>query len=286
MINDPKCKSVLTTLKNKVKHELKDNFVGAYVHGSLATGDPVAWSDLDVVIVIKKDIPKAQIEPLQKLHRKLYNELESPWGQRLELSYVPIDIFRKRTTEPMDPPYEQRSDSWVDPSTKTSPQFYPFWYLDNGAKELVRSEHDNTQIVRWTVREKGIVLEGPEPKTIIDPVSKVDLVNDLKRTFNMIENKWNNPESLNSLGMQTFFVTLCCRAQHCLHTGVIASKKVASEWACQTLNKKYFDLIKTAYEHWLTDRAALFSLPADPDSVALTMDLISDTTSALNAFRA
>ncbi len=284
MIEAPNYKLVLTTLKNEVKDELKDNFVGAYVHGSLATGDPVAWSDLDVVIVIKEDISKEAITSLQKLHLKLYDKLESPWGQRLELSYVPMDIFRKRSTVPRDPPNEPRSDDWIDPSTQAPPQFYPFWYLDNGAKELVRSEHDNTQIVRWTVREKGIVLEGPDPKTIIDPVSKTDLVSDLKNTFNMIASKWNNPESLNSLGMQTFFVTLCCRALHCLHSGIIASKKVASEWAQQTLNEEYSDLIKSAYEHWLGDRAVLFTMPADPDSVAQTVALISRTVSALNNY--
>jgi hypothetical protein len=155
-------------------------------------------------------------------------------------------------------------------------------YLDNGAKQLVRSEHDNTQIVRWVVREKGIVLEGPDPKGIIDPVSKADLINDLKTTFNMISDKWNNPESLNSLGMQNFFVTLCCRAQHCLHTGTIASKKVASVWAQKTLREQYRDLIKEANEAWLGDRTVLFSTPSNADAIKLTMELVNDTTLALN----
>jgi len=282
MISNPTQKAMLTHLTNELKKILKDNFIGAYVHGSLATGDPVSSSDIDVVIVIKKDITLNEIESFQQLHHKLYYELESPWGQRLELSYTPIDIFRKRQIESRDPPNEPRTNEWIDPSTQAPPQFYPFWYLDNGAKQLVRSEHDNTQIVRWVVREKGIVLEGPDPKDIIDPVSKADLISDLKNTFNMISEKWNNPESLSSLGMQTFFVTLCCRAQHCLHTGTIASKKVASVWAQQTLGEEYRDLIKEANEAWLGDRTVLFSTPSNADAIKLTMELVSDTTLALN----
>ena len=98
----------------------------------------------------------------------------------------------------------------------------------------------------------------------------------------MISDKWNNPESLNSLGMQTFFVTLCCRAQHCLHTGTIASKKVASIWAQQTLGEQYRDLIKEANEAWLGDRTILFSTPSSADAIKLTMELVNDTTLALN----
>jgi len=285
MLNNPVQKTMLTKLKNEIKAALKNNFIGAYVHGSLATGDAVAWSDLDVVIVIQKDITATEIEALQQLHRKLFDELEAPWGQRLELSYAPIDIFRKRKIEPRDPPHEPRSNTWLDPSTQASPQFYPFWYLDNGANHLVRSEHDNTQIVRWVVREKGIVLEGPDPKNILDPVSKTDLIDDMKNTFNLIAEKWNNPASLNSLGMQTFFVTLCCRAQHCLHTGIIASKKVASDWAQLALAEQYRDLIRQAHEAWLGDRSTLFSSPLnDAKAIQLTMALIKETSSALNTY--
>jgi predicted nucleotidyltransferase len=284
-LSNPMQKTILTQLKDEVKAALKENFIGAYVHGSLATGDSVDWSDLDVIVVIKEDISAERIEPLQQLHHKLYKILEAPWGQRLELSYIPMEIIRKRKLEPRDPPHEPRSNKWVDPSTQSLPQFYPFWYLDNGADHLVRSEHDNTQIVRWVVREKGIVLDGPDPKNIIDPVSKSDLISDMKNTFNLIAPKWNNPESLNSLGMQTFFVILCCRAQHCLHTGIIASKKVASEWAQQTLEKQYRDLIKVAYESWLQDRASLFATPSNANAIKLTMALVNDTTSALNDYR-
>lgn len=56
MISNPTQKVMLTHLNNEIKTFLKDNFIGTYVHGSLATGDAVSSSDIDVVIVIKKDI--------------------------------------------------------------------------------------------------------------------------------------------------------------------------------------------------------------------------------------
>ncbi len=81
MLNHPIHKTILTKLKDEVKIVLKENFIGAYVHGLLATGDSVDWSDLDVVVLIKEDILLEKIKPLQKLHRKLYDELESPWSR-------------------------------------------------------------------------------------------------------------------------------------------------------------------------------------------------------------
>ncbi|MFN2625754.1 MAG: hypothetical protein ABR520_06670 [Mycobacteriales bacterium] len=51
----------------------------------------------------------------------------------------------------------------------------PYWYLDNGASKLARSNHCNTAIVRWTLRERGIVLAGPPPATLIDVVPPAEL---------------------------------------------------------------------------------------------------------------
>lgn len=279
----PACKSVLVNLKNAIKSELKANFIAAYIHGSMATGDFLAESDIDIVIVVKEDIARNAIVALQSLHQKLHETLESPWGQRLELSYIPEAILRRRGDIPRDPPGEPRDKNWLDPCMQSPPRFYPFWYLDNGARKLVRSEHDNTQIVRWTLREKGIVLEGPHPETLIDPVTKNDLIEDLRNTFKLVSSQWNNRESLHSLGMQTFFVTLCCRALHCFNTGIIVSKKAASEWAENLLDKKYRNLVRSAYTHWLGDRSILFSTPADLDSIVLTMALVEETAQVLGS---
>jgi hypothetical protein len=65
----------------------------------------------------------------------------------------------------------------------TPPRVYPFWYLDHGADTLVRSEHDNTQVVRWCLREKSVVLTGSDPRDLIDPVSPAALRAEVRETM-------------------------------------------------------------------------------------------------------
>ena len=65
------------------------------------------------------------------------------------------------------------------------PLAYPFWYLDHGSDTLVRSEHDNSQVVRWCLREKGVVLAGPDPATLVDPVSPAALKAEVRRTMDL-----------------------------------------------------------------------------------------------------
>ena len=137
----PKVNPVLATLVARISERLDGNFVGAYLHGSLAVGDFNSSSDIDVIVVIKRDLKQSEIASFQDLHRALFAERPPPWGQRIELSYAPADILRRWSLTPCDPPDFPRSADWRDPSTAIPPRTYPFWYFDNGAQELVRSEH-------------------------------------------------------------------------------------------------------------------------------------------------
>jgi hypothetical protein len=155
----------------------------------------------------------------------------------------------------------------------TPPTAYPFWYLDNGANRLVRSEHDNSNIVRWVTREKGITLLGPDPKILIDPVSPKDLRNCIVKILRFVNEKWASKEAINSRMLQTFFVTLCVRALHSIVTGTVASKKTATEWAIENMNSKWHPLIKSAWSEWQERREQLCE-DADQLSVEQTVSLI------------
>jgi hypothetical protein len=60
----------------------------------------------------------------------------------------------------------------------------PWFYLDNGATEFQWDNHDNTAVVRWSLRAHGVVLAGPDPKAIVEPISEDDLRADVLTAVN------------------------------------------------------------------------------------------------------
>src|ERR1017187_6574433 len=43
-------------------------------------------------------------------------------------------------------------------------------YIDHGWRRMQWSTHCNTEVVRWSVRECGVTLTGPDPRTLVDEV--------------------------------------------------------------------------------------------------------------------
>src|SRR5947208_2833867 len=44
-------------------------------------------------------------------------------------------------------------------------------FVDNGSSRLVPDSHCNTALVRWVLREHGVVMAGPDPKSLVEPVA-------------------------------------------------------------------------------------------------------------------
>jgi hypothetical protein len=141
---------------------------------------------------------------------------------------------------------------------------------------LVRSEHDNTRVVRWVVREKGITLAGPAPSALIEPVSSQDLASELYDMLRLINEYWSTAEAIGQGGIQAFFVTLCCRALYTLKTGEVTSKKAATEWASTHIENNWRGLIETAWWRWSNARSTLNG-PADPLAVQQTIEVMRYT---------
>ena len=260
--------AVLAHLTDQVRAILGDNLVGLYLQGSFAVGDADEMSDCDFLAAIALDLTAEERARLQAMHAAMHDLPHEPWRLRLEGSYAPVDILRRQSDQPRDPPDGPRGPNWGDPGMGGAPaRFYPFVYLDHGAKVLVRSEHDNSQVVRWCLREKGVVLAGPDPRTLIDPVTPEMLRTEVRATMDLAL-----ALDLQPMGMkawQSFWVGLYCRMLHTMATGQVWSKRASAAWAQQHLGPDWAPLIARAQAIKEGDRAVAME-PADPAEVAAT----------------
>jgi hypothetical protein len=81
---------------------------------------------------------------------------------------------------------------------------------------LIRSDHCNTILVRWIVREKGVTLAGPPPKSLIDPISEELLKAEIFETLtNWGQQILDNPGAYNNRFAQTLHVDVLSRFRHC-----------------------------------------------------------------------
>jgi hypothetical protein len=260
--------AVLEHLVDGAKAALGRNFVGAYLQGSFAVGDFTPWSDCDFIVVTARDIRPGELQPLQALHAGIHELPYAYWRTGLEGSYAPAPILRRWSTTPRDPPGQPRAEGWADPGTSGSPPLaYPFWYLDHGSDHLVRSEHDNTQVVRWCLRERGVVLAGPPLTELIDPIAPAALKAEVRGTIDRVFAVDLQPMHL--VAWQAFWVGLFCRILHTLETGEVTSKRAAMTWAEGALAPQWRDLIARAKALKKGDPEES-ARPADPALVAAT----------------
>jgi hypothetical protein len=220
----PDLNGVLHELVAGAQASLAENFCGAYLSGSFALGDADEHSDVDFIVVIHEQLGAQEESALQALHGRLY-ALDVPWAQHLEGSYVPKESFRR-----------------VDPLGT------PYLFLDNGARELVWDEHCNTAVARWSLREHGIALAGPGPKSLVDPVTAEQLRSEA-RTKLLEYVDWAKSPKM-SRWKQPYLVITYCRMLHTLSVGTVVSKREAGEWALGALDGRWTPLV----QHALDDR--------------------------------
>ena len=258
--SNPELNAILHELVKSVQEILKDNFVSAYLQGSLAIGDWDNDSDVDFMIVVENDISDTDLQALQIMHARIYN-LESEWTKHLEGSYFPKNILKSGNSA--------NKGLWYLDNT-----FKGLWYLNNTFDKLALSNHDNTLVVRWVVREHGITLAGIPAKELIDFVPANDLRKEILSTMQewgneiisggwKMENKWAQP----------FVVLMYCRMLHSLNTGRINSKLSGVQWAKNTLDSRWTGLIQRAWDE-RPNPSLKVRQPADTIEVKDTIEFV------------
>ena len=247
--------AILQVLLSSVQTILGNHFIGLYLYGSLASGDfDPQRSDIDFVVVTAAEIPDELLPALKAMHERIAAN-GSKWAAELEGSYISRPALRR-----------------YDPTQARHP------HLERGGSLSVE-QHDSDWIIQCHIlREHGVVLAGPAPHTLIDPV----LPNELRQAVLGILREWwatmlHDASSLRHLGYRAYAILTMCRALYTLEHGVIVSKSVAARWAQAALGERWAALIAWALA-WPPD--------AQWDNLNETLDFIRYTLERSQQFDA
>jgi hypothetical protein len=216
----PELNSLLQELAGRAMSILGDNFVGAYLQGSFAVGDADIHSDCDFLIPVRGPVTAGQEAGLRLLHGEFPARREH-WAQHLEGSYPLCSELRT---------LRGLGSKWL--------------YIDHGWRQMQWSTHCNTEVVRWSLRECGVTLAGPDPRTLVDEVPAAVLrarMRDYAREFLPEMFTWVD---FDIAWAQRYAVTTFCRILHTLDSGRVTSKKAALLWARDNLEPSWSALIQ------------------------------------------
>ena len=242
----------LTLLLSNMRAILGDHLIGLYLGGSLALGDfNPDRSDIDFIAVLLEEPSPETILALEKMHTGLWST-GSTWARKLDGSYVPQHVLRRWDSNATPCPFVEGNE----------------FYMTNQGSAVVQ---------RHIIRQHGLVVAGPDPGTLVDPLDAGDLRNALRDN---LENWWRplleNPSWVRQSKKQPFAILTLCRALYTLEHGSVASKPVAARWVMQTIGEPWIGLIEWALT-WPPDRKL--------DQLALTLRFIQYTLKCYEQYK-
>jgi predicted nucleotidyltransferase len=224
----PDVAPLLNSLLHAIRDALDDNFAGAYLFGSLATGDFNEASDIDVLVITERPASEEEFAALKAVHERI-RPSDNVSGHEYEVFYVDRETIRR----PAPGATQMRSD----------PDEALRW----------EKQRKNFVIERRVLRERGVTLVGPEPKTLIDPVSAEEIGDAVRSERGIRIADWGGggpvPAWLRPRYFQVYEIETVCRALCTLQTGELTSKSHAIAWALESLPADWHSLIRWSMEH-------------------------------------
>jgi hypothetical protein len=223
----PDVNAVAHDLLRSLHAILGAQLAGMYLVGSLALGDfDPQESDLDLILVTVGTLCDETVATLRDLHQR-FDHSASAWAARVDAVYLPQEAVR----EPSPSAARYPVLHWPNPLTLAQ--------LESG-----------WPIQRDTLREHGVVVSGPDPRSLLDPVHPDDLRHaSAAKVAEWHAQAHDDPEWVAGLRVRrehTYVVLTLCRLLYTLDTGSVASKPAAAHWAARTRATRWSELIGRA----------------------------------------
>jgi hypothetical protein len=237
---------LLAEFVRRVRAILGDDFVGAYLTGSFALGDPDTASDCDFLVVAADQPTVEQEFALRTLHEEIVT-WPGYWAYNLEGSYAPKADLRALATF---------GRQWL--------------YVNRGSREMEWSTHCNVADVRWVLRERAPTLAGAAGREFACEVPGDVLRKQMRPQIeNFLEDllAWT---TFDVSWSQRYAVEAVSRMLYTLERGEVISKRRALEWAHAALPEEWRALIGQVRE----DRFVPWNEPPLPGSVERTLAFV------------
>jgi predicted nucleotidyltransferase len=218
----PDINNLLSELLSQIKKIFGKKLIGFYLYGSLVWGDfDYDISDIDLLAALESDVNDQEFIALEKMHKDFTDKYKE-WNDRIEVQY-----FSKKGLKT----FKFESSKMV----KISPG-EPLNITDAGNKKW---------LTNWYfVQDYGITLFGPDPKTIIEPISKEEFIQAVKE--HALDWREYVLGTKTSRGYQAYAILTLCRAFYTIRNGEQVSKHKAASWVKQQL-PQYAELIDNAF---------------------------------------
>ena len=199
---------------------LGDDLAGAWVQGSFALGAGDQESDCDWLVATHRPLTDQQVAALREVHDEIPTR-EGHWPHDIEGSYAPLAELGS---------VDHLGREWL--------------FNDHGHRTLVWDDHCNRGYTRWILREHGITLVGPEPRSFMEEVPAELLRAEARAAIPTLLTDLATWIDIDTIAWgQRYAVVTASRILYTLATAEVASKPGALEWAQRTLEPRWRPLL-------------------------------------------
>jgi hypothetical protein len=237
---------VLEELVETAREVIEDDLVGVYLQGSFALGGADDESDCDFLVVTSTPLGSNRLAALRAFHGDLPHR-PGYWNQHLEGSYpVAADLADLGALD------------------------RPWPYVDHGSDQVILDRHCNTEVMRWTLYEHGVIVHGPSPRTLVTQVTAATMRAAAGRDLRKAVDNWDSQHSWDAWSQRYAVVTLP-RMLRTQVVGDVVSKHSAVAWALDVLEPRWRPLLENA----LAGRGRRpWDAPIDAELVLLTQEFV------------
>lgn len=202
---------LLDILRSGIGEVLGGKLVGISIFGSLVTGEfDVDLSDIDLAAFIATDLTETEFAWLEQMHAAI-TAANPRWDDRIEVGYITTELLRS---------FDPRGTIAV---------------ISPGEPFHLREAYASWLFNLHVLREQGLALCGPPPRSLIAPITRNDLARALKGAMRRWQEWIPEAEPIMRPKPQAYVVLTMCRALYAHKNGAFVSKRQAARWAADEL---------------------------------------------------